>query len=306
MMVFYGFVVNSKQGIMQPVITWFLVCLIFRYRFTKLQIAGVLMFVLLSSYIIFPVVQMSRAVVREGSFTNRVELVYGFIKDNDLLSLHKQYENEADLAQEDDQRPTMFFYGRDEGLLDRVTMIGPEDALIDWVSKNGSPGMHFLGEAFISLVPRFLWPDKNLIPLPNELGRITGVIAPNDFGTFIAFGLFGSAMYVGGWMGLTFLMFAIMTAFFAIVDSLYGSAKTNVYAVFPLMSTMHGAPETVITAPITATFALIFWFYLSISIIRLVAPFIGAMLIRSRLMPKSAFAGLEGVAIMPAAASARG
>jgi hypothetical protein len=277
-MSFLGIALNSKQAIFTPAFTWFIVCAIYSYKFSKSQILGMIAYLIFGAYIIFPVVQYSRAYVREGNLIRRAQLVYEFTTDNGLIAIRNAYINQEELQAESSDEHFFFYYGKDMQLLDRFSLIETEDAVVNYTDRVGLYGLEPFADEGISMVPRFVLPSKDdylHVGLPNVLGRATGMLGAGDEQTFISFSMFATTYFMAGWGGVSALVFAIMAVAFTVVDSFYGSAKKSFYALLPIVGNIHGAPEVILPAMIAAVVHLIPFVWLVLKIIRWSSPAVG-------------------------------
>lgn len=247
-----GIVNNTKQGIYQPLAVWVVCCALYRYKFNRVQIASLIAASIFSVMVVFPVVQYSRAYVREGALLNRAGLVYDFMRDHSISDIRTAYRANEELKEEDGGSGYYFYYGKDAELLDRVSLISVDDAVVTYTLSRGPGGYDAFSQEFISMVPRAFFPDKDRYlqaPLVNVLGRETGILGPADENTFIAFSLFGPSFYMGGWWAVTVLTFLIMSFTLVLLDSFYGDARVSLYALLGIAGNMHGAAEMIL--PVT-------------------------------------------------------
>lgn len=300
-MSFLGIALNSKQAIFTPAFTWFIVCAVYSYKFSKSQIFGMAAYLVFGAYIIFPVVQYSRAYVREGNLIRRAQLVYEFTTDNGLIAIRNAYINQEELQAESSDDHFFFYYGRDMQLLDRFSLIETEDAVVNYTERVGLYGLEPFEDEAISMIPRFVLPSKDdylHVGLPNVLGRATGMLGAGDEQTFISFSMFATTYFMAGWGGVSALIFAVMAITFTVLDSFYGSARKSFYALLPIVSNIHGAPETILPAMIAGLIHLIPFVWVVLQIIRWVSPAVGIFVKKYGLkaLPPSLASGVEKTA----------
>jgi len=247
-----GIVNNSKQGIYEPLAVWVMCCALYKYTFNRVQIASLIAAAIFSVMVVFPVVQYSRAYVREGALLNRATLVYEFMRDHSITEIRGAYRANEELREEDGHAGYFFYYGKDAELLDRVSLVSVDDAAITYTLSRGPGGYGAFEQEFISMVPRAFFPDKDRYiraSIVNVLGRETGILGASDETTFIAFSLFGPSFYMGGWWAVSVLTFLIMSATLLILDSFYGDARVSLYALLAIAGNLHGAAEMIL--PVT-------------------------------------------------------
>lgn len=271
----YGVAVESKQGIFQPILIWLLVCGAYSYKLNRKQVIGLVCAAVFAAYIVFPVVQYMRGYTRTGDIINRGRLVIEYLSNNDLLSIREAYIANEQLREES-SASGYFYYGTDKGILDRVSLIATDDAIIYRTEATMPRGMKPMIDGVLLVVPRFLWPgktqwEKGTVAEVNEMGREIGVISPNDESTFISFSMAGSTFYMLGWLSAP-LIFLVMAPLFWIMDSFYGSIKTNIFCLFPVLTLIHGAPEFALAIALGGLVHSILLTWITIEFIRKVSP----------------------------------
>jgi hypothetical protein len=288
----YGVAVESKQGIFQPILIWLLVCAAYGYKLNRKQVIALVCAAGFSAYIIFPVVQYMRGYTRTGDIINRAKLVYQYLANNDLLSIREAYIANEELREES-SATGYFYYGSDKQLLDRLSLIETEDAIIYRTEVTMPRGLHYMADGVLGQVPRRLWPGKDkweqgAIAEVNEMGREIGVLQEGDETTFISFSLFGSTFYMVGWLSAP-LIIVVMTPFFIIIDSFYGNIQTNIFCLFMVLANIHGAPEFALAVAFAAVIHNCVITFITISFIRKVSPAITIFLgNRGMLTPEEA------------------
>ncbi len=96
----------------------------------------------------------------------------------------------------------MNYYNEPQGFFDRLTMIGPDDALIDYTSRGNYYGVAVIPAYFANWIPHFLWPDKPGLASGNLFAHeIGGIVAEDDYTTGISFTPVGRSLPPGrmGW-----------------------------------------------------------------------------------------------------------
>jgi len=288
----YGVAVESKQGIFQPILIWLLVCAAYGYKLNRKQIVSLICVFIFAAYIVFPVVQYMRGYTRTGDIINRGKLVYEYLANNDLLSIREAYIANEELREES-SAGGYFYYGSDKQLLDRLSLIETEDAIIYRTDVTMPRGMQPMADGVLNQVPRRLWAGKDkweqgAVAEVNEMGREIGVLPDTDETTFISFSLFGSTFYMLGWLSAP-LIIAVMIPFFWIIDSFYGNIQTNIFCLFVVMANIHGAPEFALAVAFAAVVHAVLVTYITISFIRTLSPAITIFLgNRGMLTPEEA------------------
>jgi len=296
-----GIALETKTGIFQPALMWLLVCAAYGYKLNKKQVIGVLSVAIFAAYIIFPVVQYMRGFTRTGDLINRGKLVFQYLADNSLLSIRENYIATEQLKEEG-SADGYFYFGTDKGMLDRMSLIEMEDAIIYRTEVSVPRGAGPMVDGFLSMVPRVIWSDKakweaGSISMVNVMGREIGILAPTDETTYISFSTFGSTFFMVGWAWSAALILAVLVPMFLIMDSFYGSVKTNMFALFVVLGNMHGAPEFTLPAVYAALIHEIVLTWITIWFIRSMSPAITIFLGKNGLLNQEE---APGVVVAPA------
>ena len=289
-----GFVLNTKQGIFQPLLVWLAVGAVYRYKFAKLQLLGFAAFTVFAAVFIFPYIQYSRSEVREGNIYDRAVLVYNFTRDNGFTKVRAAYKLNQALREESGEESAFLYYGTDEEALDRFSLIENEDALIHRVDLTTTHGMKPLWDTVLYLTALFIWRDKYvIIAFTNLLGREIGVISDEDYGTFISFSMYAPAYYMEGWIGVLFLPFFSLAFYFTVINIFYGTAKENAYCLLPILGNLHGAAEATPVAPLGALVQYVPASFIIIRLTRILSPAVSIFLAKSGLQEKNEFSTAE-------------
>jgi len=100
-----------------------------------------------------------------------------------------------------------------------------------------------------------------------------------------------------GWAWSAALILAVLVPMFLIMDSFYGSVKTNMFALFVVLGNMHGAPEFTLPAVYAALIHEIVLTWITIWFIRSMSPAITIFLGKNGLLNQEE---APGVVVAPA------
>ncbi len=118
----------------------------------------------------------------------------------DLGTVRVEYQNTVNATYEMDQKG---YYNSPQGFFDRLTMIGPDDALIHYTSLGNYSGLDVIPAYFANWIPHVFWPNKPPLPSGNILAhKIGGIVGDDDDTTGISFTPTGEAYQLAGWTGI--------------------------------------------------------------------------------------------------------
>jgi hypothetical protein len=239
---FAGAMSFSKEGMFTPAMCWLVAAASMRLNIRRYQIVvGVAV-----AYVIFhflvPYSQYGRSLVPENAtYRDRLNLTIGLLSD--LGGVRQQYE-QAVVELNDSGSGDMDYYNEPQGFFDRLTMIGPDDALIDYTSKGSFEGLSSIPADFSNWIPHFLWPDKKTSGGGNYYAReIGGIINEDDTTTGISFTPTGEAYHLAGWVGIFVVAPIIWIMLFTIFDSLCGDTRQAPWGLLAISLFAHQAPE---------------------------------------------------------------
>ena len=250
----FGF---SKEGIFTPVVCWGLAAGAQRYRLTRGTIlAGALLMFFLTYYMV-PYSQYGRTQMKVGlgaSLNTTIELLSNLPRVRAQFEAQNAFQASESLGG---------YFGKSQGIFDRLQMISFDDMLNDATEREGSEGYFPILEDFENLVPHFFWPDKPTYLWGNVYAHEAGVnIAEDDFSTGVSFSPTGEAYHLGKWVGVLIVAPLIWLMLFLLMDSLCGDVRASPWGLLAITYFAHIAPEGLLAGAIYAmgfvTFAIAF------------------------------------------------
>ncbi|MBI4726232.1 hypothetical protein HY768_03235 [candidate division TA06 bacterium] len=234
---FFGVLGTSKQMMFEPFLLYLLTCLAFNYKFRPRHIISLSLIFLAMVTVLFPFAQIGRAMTRDNDPQQNLALTNIFIRD---IFLNKENLEEVEWCIEEVayKKQRFLYYGRDMGLLDRMSLIEQNDELIRAVGEQGFSGWHTVIHGFKMLPPRLLYPEKPIYNTANYFGHKIETLADEDFTTQIAMGIIAEAYDAFGWLGVIIIPYLIMAAFILLFNTLSGTMERNIWTIF-LMGIFH-------------------------------------------------------------------
>ena len=134
-------------------------------------------------------------------------------------------------------------YNHEYGLIDRMSMMAYDDAIIDRTDQGYVFGLYPVYHAILNVVPRFFWHDKPFFFTANEYGRELAVIGEDDVTTGISFSPIADAYHESTWFAVLIVFPLIIFVYFLVTDSIVGSTKFSPWPLLPIALVSHLAPE---------------------------------------------------------------
>ncbi len=246
LMLFYGLLDFSKEGIFTPLVTWLLTAILYRYKFTWKQIAALIVFFALAQFVLVPFSQYGRR--SRNTSTSQAQSAQAAIEYlRDPFGTREAYLEDLE-ASEYQSGPHL--YSTPQGFVDRLNMITFDDALIARTDEGYQYGLLPIWAAYGNIVPHFLWKDKPFLTFGNEFAHEIGLLQEDDNSTGISFSPIGDLYHEATWLGILALFPPIIFLYFFITDSLTGSVRDSPFALLPIAVAAHVAPEGMIGAAI--------------------------------------------------------
>jgi hypothetical protein len=238
-----GLLSFSKEGIFTSFVCWLLAASSQRYRLSRLQVVGLIVGALLMSRYLVPYSQYGRGYEQPANsgYDNAIYLL------SHLSEVRELYEaNQQEALQE-----AQSYFGSDLGFLERLQMIGPDDALIAVTEEHGQFGLLPVYAGFGNLVPHFIWPDKPVLYFGNQYAHeIGGMIAEDDVSTGISFSPSGEGYHLLRWYGIILVAPILWIMLFTIFDSLCGNTLLAPWGLLAMVVFAHQAPEGMLSGVI--------------------------------------------------------
>jgi hypothetical protein len=271
----WGAIQFSKQAMFTPFIAWMLAAFHMRLRLRPIHVVSMAAFAVLSVMVLSPLSSGRDDVYPGMTLGGRLLLAESLV-----LNVKQVRQNAYDeQINAEDNGGQGGYYNQPEGLIDRLSMVPNDDALIAFTQQGHVLGFAPVEGNFENWIPHALMPDKVKL---NEVGggnfyeHEMGNIAANDFTTGISFSPAAEAFHLGGWAGIFLLMPLILTMFFVVFDLLLGDMRRHAWGLLVVLLFGHIAPELGILGPIYETMFGSFGIIASILFCIYVAPILGA------------------------------
>lgn len=239
---YIGMVGFSKEGMFGGAAAWAIAAAAARMRIGLVKAVIVCSVAATATFILVPYSQYGR----------NFRLGYGgnYEVSKDLLSHPLRTRQLAIAAAGTASLELHHWYRVDHGILDRLTLVAVDGALIDATDMNGPIGWHNVGLYFLNVVPHFIYPDKPDLATGNQYAHEIGMLAPADHTTGISFSPFAEAYHLGGWTGVIFLLPAVVCVMFISLDIVTGSLDDSPWGLFFIAYFAHGAAEGMLQIPV--------------------------------------------------------
>ena len=250
----FGVISFSKEGMFTPAMCWLVAAASARLNVRLYQVAIGLVLVFGVFHFLVPYSQYGRTQVPEdATLEQRVEISYAMFTD--LNSVREIYLEGYDDSN-NEEGTSLNYYDKPQGFFDRLTMIGPDDALIHYTSLGYYTGLDVIAAYFANWVPHFLWPNKPSFGAGNFFAhKIGGILAEDDLSTGISFTPTGEAYQLAGWVGVFIVAPVIWIMLFTLLDSVCGDTRKSPWGLLVIALYAHAAPEAMLAGSV-----YIMWF----------------------------------------------
>jgi hypothetical protein len=256
------------------VVCWLVPASLLRFRLRWSHLAGIVAFAYVSVVYLVPFAQFGRDVKIEG-LTNFQTSVF--------LVQHMDFVRQG-YADSHIEVPLVHYFNQDENLLDRMTMVPIDDALIQQAQLRGVFGYGPLKQSVSDMVPHVLWPDKTFVNYGNMWAHEIGILAPGDDSTGISFSASADAYNEGGWTGVLLLQPALLALIFFLMDSVLGDVRRNPAALFMVVALSHAAPEGGLSSQIETATKILFAVAFVTALAGTMLPIIGRVFAGSKVL----------------------
>ncbi|MEG9432315.1 hypothetical protein [Terriglobus sp. ADX1] len=276
MLLYWGIFAFSKQGMFLPSVAWALGATIAGYWMTGKRLVFVVAFAITSSTFLTPISQIGRNYKDDPNAQE---------KALDMLShpLRTREEYKASLADQMRVGANGYhWFNESYGLLDRLTMLPIDDALIHVTDQGHSATIVPIETYVLNMIPRYLVGSKETYHWGNLYAHEIGMLADEDSTTGISFSPFSDAYHCVQWWGVTLISVPIFLMMFLVCDSLTGSTKDTLWASLYILQFSHFAPEGMMNAPFAAMSINVFMIVVAAVLITYILPVLGSLLIPIR------------------------
>jgi hypothetical protein len=253
-LVILGGVINfSKEGFLAAPISWLVAAVVAGHNFTRTQILGILVSAFLFQAYLVPYAQVGRIYRPDiPSISGDLQAAEKTLGDwKGTLEIDKDVQS-AVL----DDKAAPHIYDDHEGFLDRLNMLGPDDALIAYTADGNVEGIEPTYESFLNIIPHFIWKDKPFYYIGNVYAREIGMISPDNESTGVSFSPVGDAYHQAEWLGVFLILPVIIFLLCIVTDSLSGDIREAPWGLIFCVIALHTAPEGMLFGQVhVATYA---------------------------------------------------
>lgn len=233
----------SKQALLTPGACWLAALAYTRIKLRWGQYVGLAVFAFLTLYFANTWSGGRNDVPATGAtFSQRVTLAeFELLHFNDL----RTRAAEAEAFYRDQGQIT--YFDPPQGILERLTMFGPDDQLIAYSAAGHYEGYGPAIGDFENWVPHLLVPNKPPTIGGNYYAHEIGGLAPDDFTTGVSYSPVSEAYHLDGWTSVLLLLPAIWFLLFLSVDfTTSGDLRRGPWALILIVYFAHAAPESLL------------------------------------------------------------
>ncbi|HEY5211402.1 MAG TPA: hypothetical protein VIJ38_00100 [Acidobacteriaceae bacterium] len=268
-----GILSFSKQAMLTPMVCWIIGAFYARLRVRFIHIVALVLMVVGSFGFVSPL-SASRDLAENMDYSQRFQLVGFLITHWDVLQAHiknqEDFESDAGMTQ---------YYDKPQGsLLDRMSMIPPDDIMMAYTAKGNFEGIDPVVNYFENIPPHFLAPNKQIMYNGNYYAHEIGFgVGADDYSTGISFSPVAEAYHCEGWGGIFWLLPVLWMMLFSTVDFVVGDLTRHPWGLMVVVWFAHSAPETLLGGIIYFMGMGNFGMFFAIVVVTRIAPIIGAL-----------------------------
>lgn len=243
-----GLSIFSKQGMLTSVALWLIGASWARFRLRPIHIAFLICFAIATQYVFSPLATLRDEPSTENKSNWDVAWYYLFHHD-ELVRKAAEHTPSGDLAN------TLFYFGKPDGIFDRLSMLPNDGLLIAYTGQGHYFGYKALRYYFENWVPHLIDPHKleGVSVGGNAYMHELGGLADEDTTTGISFSPSAELFHIGGWMCVLLVSPLIFLLTFASTDAVCGDLRRQPWGLGMLFIFAHVAPEGGIGGAISAT-----------------------------------------------------
>ena len=280
----------SKQAMLTPMVCWIVGAF---YSRLKVRFVHVVAFVAMAavSFSFVSKLSASRDLAEGLDETQRAALVVYLATHWSVLDAH--VKDHEDMITDNGVGG---WYNTPQGsLIERLSMIPPDDALFAYTAKGHYEGMAPVVEYFSNLLPHFLRPNKESTYSGNMYAHEMGFgLAADDTTTGISFSPVAEAYHCEGWGGIFWLLPVIWVMLFSSVDFIVGDMVKYPCGMLVVVWFGHAVPEQLLGGMIYFLGYGNFGMLLAIVVVTRIAPILGALFMGRTVSPPSRRMGRVG------------
>jgi hypothetical protein len=270
---YLGLIGFSKQAMLAPMLCWVIGAFYSRIKVRLIHIVAIVLMAVLSFGFVSPL-SASRDLAEGLDADQRLELIGYLITHWDKFQAHVKDQEEME-----GQSGTAGYYNKAQGsLIERLTMIPPDDVLFAYTAKGHYEGIAPVVDYFSNLAPHFISPNKHVTYSGNYYAHEIGLgLAADDYSTGISFSPVGEAYHCEGWGGILWLLPLIWMILFTTVDFIVGDMTKYPWGLMVVVWFAHAAPETLLGGMIYFIGLGNFGMFMAIIVVTRIAPIIGTL-----------------------------
>ncbi len=268
-----GILSFSKQAMLTPMVCWIIGVFYSRMKVRFIHVVALVLMGVASFGFVSPL-SASRDLSENMDYSQRFQLVGFLITHWDVLQAHikNQEEFQSDNGMTD-------YYNKPQGsLLERLSMIPPDDIMIAYTAKGHFEGIDPVVNYFENMPPHFLAPNKQIRYSGNYYAHEIGFgVGADDFSTGISFSPVAEAYHCEGWGGIFWLLPLLWVMLFSTADFVVGDLTKYPWGLMVVVWFAHSAPETLLGGIIYFMGMGNFGMFFAIVVVTRIAPIIGAL-----------------------------
>ena len=268
-----GILSFSKQAMITPMVCWVIGAFYSRLRVRFVHVAALVLMVVGSFGFVSPL-SASRDLAENMDYSQRFQLVRYLITHWDVFQAHiknqEEYESETGMTE---------YYNKPQGsLLERLSMISPDDIMMAYTAKGHFEGIDPVVNYFENIPPHFLAPNKQIRYSGNYYAHEIGFgLGADDYSTGISFSPVAEAYHCEGWGGIFWLLPLLWMMLFSTADFVVGDLTKYPWGLMVVVWFAHLAPETLLGGIIYFMGMGNFGMFFAIIVVTRIAPIIGAL-----------------------------
>jgi len=269
---YLGLLSYSKEAMLTPMVCWAVGIFYARLRVRFVHVVAIVLMGVASFGFISPL-SASRDLAEGMDDGQHVMLAWYLLTHPAYLNAHlKQIQVTRDTGVAE-------YYDQPQGsLVERLSMIPPDDELFTYSAKGHYEGMAPIYQYFSNLLPHFLNPDKQVTFNGNLYAHEMGMgLAEDDYSTGISFSPVAEAFHCVGWGGVLWLLPLIWILMFSTVDFVVGDMTKYPWGLMVVVWLAHAAPEQLVGGMIYFMGYGNFGMMLAIIVVTRIAPILGTL-----------------------------
>jgi hypothetical protein len=263
----------SKQAMLTPIICWLVGAFYSRLR---LRFAHIVALICLAAFAFGAVspLSASRDLAEGLDYPGRIALAANLLLHYPVLRAHVK-----ELEENEEAGGLNSYYDNPQGsLIERLSMIPPDDELFTYTAKGHYEGLAPVVEYFGNLLPHGLNPNKSSTFSGNYYAHEMGAgLAADDYSTGISYSPVAEAYHCLGWGGILWLLPAIWLLLFTTVDFVVGDMSKYPWGLMVVVWFAHAAPETLLGGMIYYIGYGNFGMLVAIIVVTRIAPILGTL-----------------------------